>query len=127
LLRHVLQPYEELSKRAHETYKSDYKRYYESLSESDAQALGLESPATRGLKKSAKNAAARKARGEPAKPLGSFFVFMHDFRKSDELKEAWERDNVPKAERSIYAAKKAGEKWGVMSDDEKKVCSVGSV
>lgn len=59
--------------------------------------------------------------------MGSFFVFMHDFRKSDELKEMYERDNVPKAERSIYAAKKAGEKWGVMSDEEKKVrpCRLG--
>lgn len=48
---------------------------------------------------------------------------MHDFRKSDELKEMMERDGLEKAQRSIYAAKKAGEKWGVMSDEEKKVCS----
>ncbi|KAJ9094148.1 hypothetical protein QFC20_006978 [Naganishia adeliensis] len=113
-------PYEELSKRATEKYKSDYKRYYESLSEDQVHSLGLDSPALKGLKKSARNAVNRKARGQPAKPSGSFFVFMHDFRKSDELKEMMERDGVEKAQRSIYAAKKAGEKWGVMSDEEKK-------
>lgn len=116
------QPFEELAKRAAEKYKSDYKRYYESLSADQVQSLGLESPALRGLKKAARNAVNRKARGEPARPSGSFFVFLHDFRNSNELKEMMERDGVEKAQRSIYIAKKAGEKWGVMSDEEKKVC-----
>lgn len=114
------QKYNEAAKRATEKYKSDYKRYYESLPAGAAEDLGLTAPGTKSLSASARNAAARKARGEPAKPQGSFFVFLHDFRKSDELRQMMERDGVENGA-AVYTAKKAGEKWAVMSEEEKQV------
>lgn len=115
------QRYNELSKRAGEKYKSDYKRYYESLTDAQIADLGLESPSLKGLGTRAKKAATRKARGEPGRPVGSFFLFLHDFRKSPELKEMMERDGIEGAKVAIYTAKKAGEKWAVMSTEEKEV------
>lgn len=49
---------------------------------------------------------------------------MHEFRNSDELKQMMERDGIDSAKKAIYVAKKAGEKWGVMSDEQKKVRSL---
>ncbi|KAJ9110834.1 hypothetical protein QFC19_001343 [Naganishia cerealis] len=112
--------YNQAAKLATEKYKADYKRYYESLSESDVKQLGIDSPAVKGLKKGARNAANRKLRGEPVKPAGSFFIFLHEFRKSDELKQLMEKDGINGAQQAIYTAKKAGERWGLMSAEEKQ-------
>lgn len=110
-----------------EKYKADYKRYYESLSDDQVAELELESPALKGLKTRAKKVATRKLRGEPDRPAGSFFIFLHDFRKSDELRQMMERDGIDGAKQAIYIAKKGGEKWAVMSEEEKKVSCCGTV
>ncbi|KAJ9126019.1 hypothetical protein QFC24_002291 [Naganishia onofrii] len=113
--------YNQAAKHATDKYKLDYKRYYESLSPSQVVSLGIDSPETKGLKRGARNAANRALRGEAARPAGSFFIFLHEFRKSDELKRAMEKDGIDGAKSAIYTAKKAGEKWALMSPEDKQV------
>ncbi|KAJ9118734.1 hypothetical protein QFC22_003955 [Naganishia vaughanmartiniae] len=113
--------YNQAAKQATERYKQDYKRYYESLSPAQILQLGLDSPETKGLKRGARNAANRALRGEPARPAGSFFIFLHEFRKSDELRQLMDKDGIDGAKSAIYTAKKAGEKWALMSPEDKQV------
>ncbi|KAJ9101233.1 hypothetical protein QFC21_003452 [Naganishia friedmannii] len=112
--------YNQAAKQATERYKLNYKRYYESLSPEQVLSLRLDSPETKGLKRGVRNAAQRALRGEPARPAGSFFIFLHGFRKSDELRDMMQRDGVDAAKSAIYTAKKAGEKWALMSPEEKQ-------
>lgn len=124
-------PYIERFKSDSETYHKAYKRYYESLTSDQIDTLNkvLARPlplpigavgagATRGEQKRAR----REASGEPPKGLSGFIKFMEEFRNGEELKRMIKEEGIENGQKAqIFAAKKGGEKWNMMSDKEKEV------
>lgn len=124
-------PYAERFKSDSETYHKAYKRYYDSLTADQIDTLNkvlarplplplgaAGSNATRGEQKRAR----RELTGEPPKGLSGFLKFMEEFRNGDELKRMIEQEGITNGQKAqIFAAKKGGEKWNTMSDEDKQV------
>jgi len=126
------QPYVQKAKAAQEAYKSSYAQYYNDLKPQDLQRLNqilprpLLDPNT--PRKSADGSKIRynsknpQKVGEPQRPIGGFFAYMHELRENEDVKKEAQDKGISKGEMQVWLSKKGGETWAVMSAEEKKVC-----
>ncbi|KAF6168012.1 hypothetical protein GIB67_011397 [Kingdonia uniflora] len=69
-------------------------------------------PPNRNTDTSLKEKATKKNSGAPKRPVGAFFVFMEEFRKSF-------KENFPENKSIAVVGKAGGEKWKSLNDSEK--------
>ncbi|KAK4689298.1 hypothetical protein P7C73_g808, partial [Tremellales sp. Uapishka_1] len=112
-------PYLKNAAELKESFNKLYKEFYQSLSpetkKSLERQLGKKLVVPGGKVASRKLEAGRT--GNPGKPLGAFFVFLKELRESGDV----DLDGLGGQERTVAIAKRGGEKWKAMSEEEKLV------
>ena len=97
------------------TYDAEYRKWYESLDKDTIKAYEKASgkkvaqPGGRAANKKALDAKAKES-GQPPRPLTAFFEYLETFRSGE-----------GKGLGVVELAKKAGEEWKAMVDEEKQV------
>lgn len=97
------------------TYDAEYKAWYESLDKETIKAYEkatgkkVAAPGGKAGSKKARDELARQS-GQPARPLTAFFEYLEHLRQGD-----------GKGLGVVELAKKAGEEWKGMVEEEKKV------
>lgn len=123
-------PFIDKAKDLSNNFKSIYEKYYYSLTPTQLSTLNTTLPRPLPLPASHPDhpsvpsetrRLAREKRGEPPKGTTGFFLFLSEFRKSNEFKEMCAAEGVDGSKMIVFGSKMGGRKWGVMSDEEKKV------